>query len=281
MILSSFDILGLSVPGLQARGLKGSGEREGECEWCNSVDLVDFVQVDGRIFFRDSSTQESNSGHGRRNGSRESLDSQSCNFFYIRLVLAVNTANSHRRLQQSSLKHDSTVLELLVNGCDNTFLDLGSCVDIVVTVNQDFRFDDGDKSGFLADACVTGKSVGGLIDSVVGRESLLGIDAESSTPLGESSSLGVVKDALVVKSVQTGAPGLTFTTSAEGFESGVDLDTRDDSLLVQEINKRLSFLGILVESFFEKNGSRNAVTNSFSGEEELTPLEKKKETQQS
>jgi hypothetical protein len=275
LVLGSLDVLWLSIPRLQARGLKGTGEGEGEGERSNSVDLVDFVEVDGRIFLGNSSTQEGNTRHGRWDRSGESLDSQSCNFFDIRFVLAVDTANSHGRLQQGTFKHDTTFLKLLVNGRDDTFLDLCGGVNVVVSINQDFGFDDRDKTGFLANTSITGKSMRGFVDGVVGRESLIDIDAKGSTPFRESGTLGVVKNALVIKSVQTRAPGLGVSTTAEGFETSIDLDTRDDSGLIQEVNKGLAFFGVLVEGFLEQNGSRNAVTDIGGGEKELAPLEKR------
>ena len=272
MVLGRLDVLWLSVPCLQARGLKGTRERKGKCERSNSIDLVDFVEVDRRIFFGNSSTQEGDTRHGRWDGSGESLDSQSCNFFDIRLIFAIDTAHSHGRLQQGTLKHDTALLELLVYGRDDTFLDLGGGVNVMVTVNQDFGFDDGDKTGFLADAGVTRKSMSGFIDSVVSRESLIGINAEGGTPLGESGTLGVVKDTLVVKSVQTRAPGLAISSTTKGLEASVDFNTRNDSSFVQKVNKGLAFFGILVESFLEQNGSRDAVTDFGGGEKKLTPL---------
>ena len=97
------------------------------------------------------------------------------------------------------------------------------------SIDKNLRLHDGNESRLLADPCVPTETVHGLVDGVVGGTSLLNVDAQCRTPLGELGSLGVVFAALVVEVVEAGAPGLAFDSSHQGFESGVDLDARDDA----------------------------------------------------
>ena len=272
LLLGGLDILRLSSPLLDARRLKGTRERESQSPWSLAVDLVDLVQVDRRVLLGDSSRKESHSRHGGRDGSLEGLDGHLGDLLRGRLVLALDSSNSHGWLQEGSLEHNSAVLELLVHDAQNTLLDGSGGGDVVVSVDEDLWLDDWDKSGLLTDAGVAGKSVSGLIDGVVGRRSVLNVDEEGGTPLGEAGSLVVVLDASVVQVVKSTAPRLAWVSSAKSLQSGVNLDSRDDSGLVQELNEWLSLGRVLEEGLLEEDGSRDVLSESRGGEKELTPL---------
>ena len=272
LLLGGLEVLGLSGPLLDARRLKSTRERESESPGSLAVNLVDLVQVDGRVLLGNSTRQESHSGHGSGDSPLESLHSHLGNLLGGGLVLGLNSSNSHGGLQQGSLEHNSTVLKLLVHNAQDTLLDGGRGGNVVVSVNQDLGLDNGDKSGLLTDTGVTGKSVGGLIDGVVGRGSVGDVDTEGRAPLGEPSSLCVVLHAPVVQVVESTAPRLTGVSAAQGLEASIDLDSRDDTVLVQELNEGLALGGVLEEGLFEEDGSGDVLSKSGGGEKKLTPL---------
>ena len=64
----------LSSQDFDAGRLHGAAEGESERPRSESVDLVDFVEVDGSVLFGDAAAQEGDTGHGRWNGALQSLD---------------------------------------------------------------------------------------------------------------------------------------------------------------------------------------------------------------
>ena len=140
-------------------------------------------------------------------------------------------------------------------------------------VNHDLGLDDGDKSGLLADSSVATKAMGGLIDGIVGGESFLHVNAEGSPPLGEAGALGVVQDALVVEAIEAGTPVLSITSADKRLEASVNLDSGDNTGLVEHVNEGSAIGGVLVEGLLVENGSGDVITEVGGGEQKLTPLD--------
>jgi hypothetical protein len=80
----------------------------------------------------------------------------------------------------------------------------------------------------------------------------------------------------LVKSIKSRAPSLVIATTTEGFQSTINLDTRNNASFVKNFDKGLAFSGRLVKSFFEENCTGNIVSKLRRGEKKLTPLQVKR-----
>merc|ERR1740138_2034930 len=66
LVLRLLVVLLLAAPDLDARGLEGARVREGEREAALALELVDLVEVDGRVLRGDAAREEGDAGHGSR-----------------------------------------------------------------------------------------------------------------------------------------------------------------------------------------------------------------------
>jgi hypothetical protein len=116
-----------------------------------------------------------------------------------------------------------------------------------------------------------------FVNGIISWTSLFHINAKSRPPLGETGSLFIMPDAFVVKIVKTRAPGFPLDSPDKRLKAGINLDSRDDSVGLQHVNKGSAISGILIQGLFKKNSSRNIVTKIRCGKEELAPLSITKE----
>ena len=201
--------------------------------------------------------EEGNARHGGGNGARESGDGGLGDLLRGGALGAGSTRGDHVRLEESTLEDDVLVVESLVASSDNLLGDDAADLDIVVTIHEDLGLDDGDETVHLGDGGVLGEVEGVLGDGSRGR-SRVG-DAEDSAPLGETGASSVVLLAALIEVGDTLGVGLLV---AEGDVLGtlVGLDTKDDVLLLKELNEGLASLLIgLEEGLLEENNTRDVL----------------------
>mmetsp|Transcript_2999 Transcript_2999/g.8916 ORF Transcript_2999/g.8916 Transcript_2999/m.8916 type:complete len:396 (+) Transcript_2999:63-1250(+) len=254
----------LTLPRLEDRVLEGPGVRERHVPRVRG--LVHGVQVEGSLELGLSSAEEHDARHGRRHPPVEHLQGVVGDLLRSGPPGALGTRGDHGRLEEDSLEHDTVVGHVLEGLGPGGRGNLKGAVDIVVSVEEDLRLDDRDKSSVLGDRGVAGQSVGAVADGDGGRS---GRDGDDRPPLAEASSGLVVLGAPLSKSVETRAPGLSVGVG-ERVEALVDLDTRDDALGVQGIDHGLTRgHRVLEEGLLEQDGSRDVLSESRGGDEEI------------
>jgi len=159
------------------------------------------------------------------------------------------------------------VVKGLEDGGEDTLGDVGVSLDGMDAILQDLGLDDGDETVDLADGGITGEVVGGLLNGELRRHLLSSVDLQDGSPLGETSTLGIVLLATLIEAIKTHGGGLTIGTGEDG-ESLIDLDTGDDALLLQKLD-HLDTLGVLLEEgLLVEDGTRDVLTEFRGGEKE-------------
>lgn len=130
----------------------------------------------------------------------------------------------------------------------------------MISIRQDFRFDNGYDSSTLADGSIASKDVGVLQDSQFARIVLR--DLQHTPPLGELASILLILNATSLKIVET--LGRAFVISAEkGNNTLVDFDAWQNITLLQKLDKWRSILGLLVQSFVEQDNAGDMLTDDI------------------
>mmetsp|Transcript_22639 Transcript_22639/g.70870 ORF Transcript_22639/g.70870 Transcript_22639/m.70870 type:complete len:443 (+) Transcript_22639:533-1861(+) len=269
LLLRSLDVGGLAVPDLETGALEGAGEGEGEAPGADAVDLVDFREVDGGVFFRDAAGQEGDAGDGGGEAALQGAHGELGDLGRICLVGAVDAGHGHGGLDDGALEEDAVLLEALVDGGHDAFLDPGRGVEIVVAVDEDLGLDDGDETAVLADASVASEIHGGDVDGEVGGGG--GVDLEGGAPLGEARAANVVPDASLVEGVESRAPLLAFGAADEVLEAHVDLDAGSDAFFGEEVDEGAAVGIRLEERLLEEDGAADVLLEARGGEEEVSP----------
>lgn len=134
--------------------------------------------------------------------------------------------SDHIRFQQHSFEEDFIISQSLEHSLVDSFGDLLADFNGMVSIGEDFGFDDGDESIGLADGSVSGEAPSVFLDGLLAGAAV-GVDLQGGSPFGESASHGVVFFASFVEGVEAGGPGLTVG-SREDLEALVHFDTGDD-----------------------------------------------------
>merc|ERR1719263_1379314 len=135
MRLRLFVILFLSTPHLDAGRLQGTGVRESCCKRTLLASLVDLIEVDGGVFFGDSTREERDSWHRRGQAPVQSLNGHLGDRGWVRLVAGLDAWHSHRWLQQGAFHEHTVFMQRVVHGAQDALLDLASGLDEVLAVN--------------------------------------------------------------------------------------------------------------------------------------------------
>ena len=193
--------------------LKGSSVREGKAPWGLKVsDLVHGVKVGSGFVFTLASREEHDSRNCRGNGSGENGNGLVCNLL-SRDVFSVgisSTRGDHVWLQEDTFKVDMIVAQCLE---DSSIDSLGSSkagIDVMGTIAEDFRFDDGDKTIGLADSSVSSKAPSVFLDSNVRWLTIS--DLKDSSPFSESASEVVEFLSSLGKIIKTESSGFTLSS---------------------------------------------------------------------
>lgn len=205
----------------------------------------------------------------RRNGSLEGSDGSASDLRRGDLFSSweSRTSGDHVRLQEAALKKHLVVVQRLEDGCEHSLGDGLADLDAVVSVNQDFRFDDRNDAVGLANRGVSGEGFSGVQHGQVGW--LAVTDSENVSPLGESASERVEVSAALVQVIE--ALGGFFSIGAhDRDDSFVDLDARQDLLGLQHLNESLSVAVLLGQLFLEQDDSTDVVFEAFSAEQQIS-----------
>lgn len=138
----------------------------------------------------------------------------------------------------------------------------------MVAIGQDFGLNNWHNTVSLANGCITGQHIGILQNCLIAGGVLA--DLQNGTPLGEVATVLLVLSATGIQIVKTLGGAFTFR-SEQINDTGVDLDARNDSLLLQDVNEWGAILVLLVQGFVEQNHTGD-VFGQFvvGGEEKLT-----------
>jgi hypothetical protein len=142
------------------------------------------------------------------------------------LDLCVGARANHVGLEESSLEHHVVIGEGLVASSDDSLGHGGGNLNAEVTVHEDLGLYDRHKAVLLADRGVSGESVGILVDGDLRGSSTDGVlDVENSSPLGESSALGVVLGTTSIEVINALCNALSVGSS-QWLDALVDLKIR-------------------------------------------------------
>lgn len=93
---------------------------------------------------------------------------------------------------------------------------------------------------------------------------------KDGSPLGEPGSLGVVCSSALLQAIEASAPGLNIVSSRKGLKTGVDLDTRENTLCFKDIDERLALLALLEQSLLVQNSTRDVLSKAWGRKEKAT-----------
>jgi hypothetical protein len=130
------------------------------------------------------------------------------------------------------------VEELGHNSREDSLGNFGADIDAVISILKNLWLDDWYETVLLADRSVSGKGVGGLLDSNLGWKTVCWVNLENGSPLGESASHSVVFGASLTESIKTLGGGLLFGTS-NNLKTSIDLNTAVDSSRSKELSELL------------------------------------------
>mmetsp|Transcript_112716 Transcript_112716/g.206864 ORF Transcript_112716/g.206864 Transcript_112716/m.206864 type:complete len:260 (+) Transcript_112716:778-1557(+) len=141
----------------------------------------------------------------------------------------------------------------------------------MLAINQDLGLHNGDKAILLADARISRKVLCSDVDGKVGRCTLLDINLEGCAPLCKACTLFIILASTLSKVIKASAPCLALAATGQWFKASVDFDAWDDAIAIEHINEWLAFRVLLVQRLFKENGTRDILTNAFSGEQKVAP----------
>jgi len=140
-------------------------------------------------------------------------------------------------------------------------------VNVVFTITEDFRFDNGDETIGLADSSVSSKAPSVFLDSNV-RWLTVG-DLEDCSPFSESASEVVEFLSSLGKIIKSESSSLILS-SWDDSSTSVELDSWDDTLFLEKVDELLAILGGLLDGFFEEDDTGNVFLNIGGGEEKFS-----------
>ena len=221
--------------------------------------LVHGVQVHGGVQLGQATGQEHDARGFRRDSGVEHLQGVRGDFLGVGLLRAVGARGNHGRLQEHAVELDVVVGQVLEGLRPNHGGDFEVAVDVVVTVEEDLRFDDRDETGVLADGRVAGEAVSAVRHGDLGRT---GRDGDDGAPLAEARALLVVLSRAFGEAVETLAPRLAVGVG-ERPEALVNLDTRVHAFLAERVDERGAILARLVQGFFEENRTADVFAHTL------------------
>lgn len=119
----------------------------------------------------------------------------------------------------------------------------------------------------LTDGCIASQDVSVLKQSLVRWDVLA--DLQNASPFGELATVLLVLSAALVKVIQT-LGGALALRAHKVDNSSVDLDTGQDSLLLEQLNEGSAIIGLLVKGLVVEDHTRDAFFKTVvSGEKKL------------
>jgi len=120
------------------------------------------------------------------------------------------------------------VEELSHNSREDFLGNSGTDIDAVISILKNLWLDDWYKTILLADRSISSKGMSSLFDCHLGWKTIVWVNLENSSPLGESASHRVVFGASLTESIKPLGGGLLFGTS-DNLKTSIDLNTAMDS----------------------------------------------------
>jgi hypothetical protein len=260
------NVLLLASPGLEGARLKGTAERDGESPWLLGVELVHGIQVESGLFLTLPTREEDDGGHSSRDSPLEGTDGVLGNDLRGHL-LGVGARGDHVGLQKGTLKEDVVLVESLVAGSKHQLSDISTALNVMRSINKDLRLNNGHQTVLLADDGVASQTLGIQVNGQLGW--LIRANLENSTPLGKAGTSLVVLGAALSKVIMALGGGLLV--GANNLNGTlVDLDAGEDTTLLEDINKGLAILGLLVEGLLKEDHTAEVLEGTRGAEEELT-----------
>jgi len=149
--LGSGNILWLATPCTEDGCLESTTVAEGKRPWLLGLELVDGIEVDGRLLLGLTSRQEGDASDGSGDSAVQGGDGGQRDLLSGVLLGARLTSGHHVGLQEGALEEHVVVVEGLVNGGQNGLCDLLCSVQVVVTIGKNLRLDNGNDAVSLAD----------------------------------------------------------------------------------------------------------------------------------
>ena len=186
--------------------------------------------------------------------------------------LAALARAHHVGLEQRALEHDVVVGERLVARGDDLLRHDRRVLDRVLAVHQHLGLDDRHEPVRLADRRVARERVRVLVDRELRRRRARHVrDLEHGAPLGEARALLVVLGAALAEVVDALRARLAVRAE-ERLHALVDLDARDDALLLHHVDERRAVGRLLVERLLERDHARDVLAEAGRRQQHLAVL---------
>mmetsp|Transcript_19656 Transcript_19656/g.57379 ORF Transcript_19656/g.57379 Transcript_19656/m.57379 type:complete len:407 (+) Transcript_19656:428-1648(+) len=269
LCLGSRHVLWLAEPGLQAGLLEGAAVGEGEGPGLDGVELVHGVEGDGGILLGHAAGEEGDAGHGHGDHMLEHAHGGHGDLHGGSRSRASLASPDHVGLEEGALEEQVVVGHGLVDRGEDLLRAGSSVLDGVFPVHEHLGLNDGHEAVGLANGAVPGEGGRVLVDGELGRRGAAAVlDVQHSTPLGESSALGVVLGAALAKVGDALGHGLAVGAE-ERLHAHVHLDARDDTLGLEQVHHRSAVRGRVEEGLLVGDHTRDVLLEALSPEEEL------------
>merc|ERR1712061_227829 len=94
-------------------------------------------------------------------------------------------------------------------------------------------------------------------------------DADSGAPLGEAGTRLVELSGALLEIIQAAAPILTLLAANERYETGVHLDTGDDTVLLGQVHHQFPIRGFLVQGLSKVDRTTTILSTVLGAEHRL------------
>jgi len=159
------------------------------------------------------------------------------------------------------------LVESLVAGSKDHLSDVSAALNVMRAIDEDLRLHNRNQTILLADDGIASKTLSIQVNGKL--RWLVGANLEDSTPLGKAGTGLVVLGTALAKVIMALGGGLLVGASdLDG--TLVDLDAREDTSLLKNINEGLAVLGLLVEGLLKEDHTTEVLEGTRGAEEELT-----------
>lgn len=150
------------------------------------------------------------------------------------------------------------MIDYLVNSRQNFLSNLLATLEVVITIRENFRLNNWDDSGALANGGITSENIGVLEDGQFAWASIL--DLQHAPPLGEMTSVFLVLNATRLQIVESLGGALIFSAK-QWHDTLVNFDSGQHVAFFHQLDKGSSIVGLLVESLVEQNHTGDVLAN--------------------